>query len=206
MHLYYAPGTISIAVAIALYEADIPFEPRRVDFRNAEQTKPDYLAVNPKGRVPTLDVEGQRLTETGALLEYIATLKPAAHLVPTDPLDAAHMRSVMFFLASTMHVNHAHKLRATRWADLPESHADMEAKVSETMMQSARYVQGHCLRGDFVTGAKLSIADPYLFIVCDWLEGDGVDLAEVPVVADFIERMRDRPSVRKAIENRMLRP
>lgn len=204
MRLFYAPNTISIAAVLTLYEADCDFEPVRVDFRHAEQTKAPYLAINPKGRVPTLEVNGQLLTETGALLDYIAVCTPDAQLVPPDPLDAAHMRSVMYYLASTMHVNHAHKMRGHRWADKPESHADMTAKVPQTMADSARYIENHGLRGDFVTGARVSLADPYLFVVCSWLEGDGVPLSGFPKISAFMERMCARPSVMRAVENGML--
>ena len=94
--LFYAPGTISIAVALGLQEANLPYEPIRIDFSSAEQTKPDYLAINPKGRVPALGTsEGHVLTETGALLDYIAALAPKAQLIPQDIETAAHMRSVM---------------------------------------------------------------------------------------------------------------
>jgi glutathione S-transferase len=204
MRLYYAPNTISIAVAIALDEAGLGYEPVFVNFREAEQTKPAYLALNPKGRVPTLETGGHLLTETGAILEYIAAIAPEANLVPGDPLEAAHVRSVMYYLASTMHVNHAHRLRGSRWADRPESHADMTAKVPETMARSARFVEQSCLRGDYVIGDRLTIADPYLFAVCNWLEGDGVTLGKFPAVAAFLDRMRSRHSVQKAINAGML--
>ena len=111
MQLFYAQNTISMSVAIALREAGLEHELTRVDFTKAEQTSNAYLAKNPKGRVPTLIVGDKALTETGALLEYIAALVPEKKLVPTDPLQAFKMRSVMFYLASTMHVNHAHKMR-----------------------------------------------------------------------------------------------
>ncbi|WP_227270021.1 glutathione S-transferase family protein [Roseobacter weihaiensis] len=204
MRLYYAPGTISVAVAIALHEAGLEFEPVLVSFKEAAQTKPDFLAVNPKGRVPTLEISGTYLTETGALLDYIAAIAPDAGLVPADPLEAAHMRSVMYYLASTMHVNHAHGRRGSRWADAPESHADMAAKVPHTMAESARYVQNHCLRGPFVMGAGFSIADPYLFMLCSWLTGDGVELADFPRIAAYLERMRARASVRAVTDQGML--
>lgn len=204
MRLYYAPGTISVAVAITLHEAGLNTELNRLDFREGEQNKPNYLAINPKGRVPTLVVDGHHLTETGALLDYIAALNPEAELIPEAPLDAAHMRGVMYYLASTMHVNHAHRMRGHRWADKPESHADMTTKVAETMSASAEYVQSHCLRGDYVLGNRFSIADPYLFVVCNWLEGDGVDLADFPVVSAYLDRMRQRPSVQAVIAEGML--
>lgn len=205
MKLYYAPGTISIAVAIALEEAGLSYEAVRVDFATAEQTKAPYLELNPKGRVPSLVLEGgQVLTETGALLDYIAALKPAAALVPAQADVAAHARGVMYYLASTMHVAHAHKMRGTRWADRPESHADMTAKVPQTMAACAAYVEENALLGDFVAGDSLSLADPYLYIVCNWLEGDGVPQADYPRIAAFMQRMAERPSVKAMRERGML--
>ena len=205
LKLYCAPGTISIAVAITLEEAGLAYEPRIVDFKAAEQTKPDYLAVNPKGRVPTLELpDGTRLTETGAVLEYIAACAPQAGLVPQGSLDAARMRSVMYYLASTMHVNHAHKMRGSRWAERADSFADMAAKVPQTMTASAAFVESHCLAGDFVLGDRFSIADPYLFVVCNWLEGDGVVLADFPRIKAFLARMRSRPALRAVIEKGLL--
>jgi len=72
MKLYYARGTIAIAVAIALHEAGLEFEPVRLDFKAGEQTRPDYHAINPKGRVPALVTDSGILTETAAILDHIA--------------------------------------------------------------------------------------------------------------------------------------
>lgn len=196
MHLYYAPGTISIAVAITLEEAGLDYTTTKVSFADAEQTKAPYLAKNPKGRVPTLEVQGQMLTETGALLDYIAASAPQAGLVPANPLDAVHMRSVMYYLASTMHINHAHKMRGSRWADQQSSFDDMKAKVPQTMAASARYIEDHALKGPFVMGDTLSLADPYLFVVCNWLKGDQVDPADYPRISAFMTAMEARASVK----------
>ncbi len=197
MHtLYYAKGTIAIAVALTLEEAGLPYTPVRVDFASAAQTKPEYLALNPKGRVPALVTEGGTvLTETGALLEYVAALAPQADLVPLNAEAAAHMRAVMYYLASTMHVAHAHKMRGSRWADKQESFDDMTAKVPQTVAACARHIEDNCLQGDFVLGDSFSLADPYLFTVGQWLEGDGVNPADYPRIAAFLARMEARPSV-----------
>lgn len=196
MRLFYAKGTISIAVAIALREAGLDWEAVQVDFANAEQTKPEYRAINPKGRVPALDVgNGRILTETGALLEYVAARAPAAELIPDDPIEAAHMRGVMYYLASTMHVNHAHKMRGARWAEKQASWDDMKAKVPQNMTESAAFVEAECLRGDYVTGARFTIGDAYLFVVCNWLELDGVAVTQFPRITAFLKRMETRESV-----------
>ena len=203
--LYYAPGTISVAVAMALEEATLAHEVTRLDFKSGEQTGEAYLAINPKGRVPTLITpSGVHLTETGALLEYIATLAPNAQLVPHNAEAAAHMRGIMYYLASTAHVAHAHKMRGSRWADRQESFDDMKAKVPQTMAACAAYLEENALQGDYVTGERLSIADPYLHVVCCWLEGDGVPVSDYPRLAAFMERMETRGTVKSVRQKGML--
>jgi glutathione S-transferase len=197
MKLYYAKGTIAVAVAITLHEAGLEFEPVRLDFKAGEQRQPDYHAINPKGRVPALVTERGILTETGAILDYIADLAPAAGLRPADPFEAARMREAMYYLASTMHVNHAHRARGSRWADEETSFADMRAKAVQTMTESARHVETQMLRGPFVLGETFSLADPYLWVACSWLEGDGV------AVADF-EAMAARASVAQVVADGMI--
>jgi len=204
MQLYYAPGTISIAVAIALKEAGIEHETIKVDFAKNEQASSGYAQINPKGRVPALVVDGGILTETGALLEYVADQAPQANLRPTDPVMAARMREVMFYLASTMHVAHAHKLRGHRWADKPASHKDMTAKVPQTMSDCCAYISAKGLRGPFVLGDEVSLTDCYLYVVCTWLAGDGVTLDGFPKIKAFMAAMEQRDSVRAVYAAGML--
>lgn len=195
MQLYYAKGTIAAAAAITLAEAGIDFEPVPVNFAEAEQTKPGYHRINPKGRVPALVAEQGILTETGAILDYVAALAPAAGLIPADPFSAARMREVMYYLASTAHVNHAHKMRGHRWSDDPAAHVSMTAKVQENMTACAAHIEASALAGPFVLGDAVSLADPYLYTVTQWLPGDGVDLAACPRLSAFNERFGARPSV-----------
>ncbi|WP_324752863.1 glutathione S-transferase family protein [Roseovarius sp. Pro17] len=195
MKLFYAPGTVSIAVVIALHEAGIAFETHKVSFKDAEQTKPAYHKVNPKGRVPALEVDGVILTETGAILDYIAAVTPDAGLMPDVPIDAARVRGVIHYLASTMQVNHAHGPRASRWATEASSHADMRAQVQTNMTASATFIEEHCLTGPFVMGEHVTVADAHLFVMCLWLKGDGVDVSAFPRITTFLKAMEARPSV-----------
>ena len=196
MRLFYAPNTISVATALALEETGQAYEPVLVDMAKGAQHSPEFLAVNPKGRVPALDFDGAIHTETGALLELVAP-----ELMPTDPLQAAHVRAVMYYLASTMHVNHAHSRRGHRWADKAESLADMTAKVPQTMAASADYVEAECLKGPFVSGEHITVADLYLFTVCRWLPGDGVDMSGYRKINSFMAKMEERASV-KAVRDK----
>ena len=202
--LHYAPGTIAAAVAITLNEAQADYDRVRVDFSKGEQRGAAYLAINPKGRVPALETPQGILTECSAILDFIAATHPKAGLVPDDPFEAARMRSVMTYLASTMHVNHAHGMRGARWADDEASWADMKRKVPQTMAESAAYVEDHGMTGPFALGDRFSLADPYLFLVSTWLPGDGVDIARYPKLAAFNASMWERPSVRIALSDGIL--
>ncbi|MEP1354374.1 MAG: glutathione S-transferase family protein [Tateyamaria sp.] len=202
MQLYFATGTISIAVAVALNEAGVSYDTHQLNFAAGEQRGDGYAAINPKGRVPALEVGDTILTETGAILDYVATLAPG--LMPTDPVAAAQARGIMYYLASTMHVAHAHGRRANRWADQEASWADMIAKVPQTMTECTAFVEAECLTGPFIFGDTLCVADAYLFVVCSWLTGDGVDLAPFPKVRAFLAAMEERPSVQAVRANGML--
>ena len=108
--LYFAPGSSSMAVHIALHEIGIPFEGKPMSFKN-DLRKPDYLALNPEGKVPTLVVDGRPLTEVAAILYYLAKRFPEAELLPRDDLEAdAQALSWMSFIASTLHPARRHGL------------------------------------------------------------------------------------------------
>ncbi|MCY3985022.1 MAG: glutathione S-transferase family protein [Roseovarius sp.] len=197
MKVYLAPKTVSIATAILLEETGLPYEPVMLDFSKGEQMQSAYHAINPKGRVPALVLENGILTETGAILEFIAAQVPDMGLVPSDPWKSAQMRAVMYYLASTFHVNHAHKMRGSRWANLKSSMEDMTSKVPETMRESCGYIEENCKMSPFVTGSDMSVADPWLFTVCTWLKGDDVDIRDFPSLAAHYDMMMSRPSTEK---------
>lgn len=194
--LHFSPGSIAVVVAIALEEAGLEYEAVDVGFASGGQRSDAYLALNPKGRVPTLETDQGLLTETGAILEWIgATAAPG--LVPDDPFAAAKMRECMFYLASTMHVAHAHKLRGARWADQDASLRDMTAKVPETMTACCAHLEDTVPFAPFAMGEALTLADPYLFVITGWAPGDGVDLAAFPRLLAWYNKMSDRPSVQR---------
>ena len=193
--LYTAPGTCALASHIALEEAGAAYTAERLDFKNSQQTTPQYLAINPKGRVPALVTERGTLTETPAILAYIAQSFPEAKLVPQDAFAFAQVQSINSYLCSTVHVAHAHKMRGARWATEETSFADMKRKIPETMSACFALIERDMLKGPWVMGEQFTICDPYLYTISGWLEGDGVDLATLPKVAAHRKRMSERPAV-----------
>lgn len=198
--LYYAPHTCSLASHIALEDAGAAYELRRISFKAAEQQSPSYVAINPKARVPALVTPRGVLTETPAMLAFIAQSFPDARLAPPDdPFAFAEIQSFNSYLCSTVHVAHAHRMRGYRWTDDPAAIAALQKKVPQSVTACFEMIEHHMLRGPWVMGDTYTIADPYLFTLAQWVESDGVDLARIPRVIEHRARMAERPNVKKAI-------
>jgi glutathione S-transferase len=200
LKLYYTPGACALASHIALQEAGAVYTAERIDFKTNQQNSPQYLAINPKGRVPALQTDRGILTETPAMLAFIAQSFPQAKLAPLDdPFEFAKVQAFNSYLCSTVHVAHAHRRRGYRWATEEASFADMKRKVPETVGASFALIERDMLRGPWVMGDTYTICDPYLFTLAQWLELDNVDLSPLPRVIDHRRRMAERPAVRQAL-------
>ncbi|TAI60057.1 glutathione S-transferase family protein [Bradyrhizobium sp. Leo170] len=201
LKLYYTPGSCALASHIALEEAGAPYTIERVDFKTNQQNSPEYLKVNPKGRVPALVTDHGVLTETPAVLAFIAQGFPKAKLAPLDDAFAfAQAQAFNSYLCSTVHVAHAHKMRGYRWAAEESSFADLKRMIPKTVGASFALIERDMLKGPWVMGEAFTICDIYLFTMAQWLEGDGVDLATLPKVVDHRNRTAARPAVKKVLD------
>ena len=202
MKLYFAPHTCALATHIALEEVGATYSTARIDFATNQQRSPDYLKVNPKGRVPALVTDRGVLTETPAMLAFVAQSFPAAGLAPLDdPFAFAEVQAFNSYLCSTLHIAHAHRMRGHRWVDPDDaaSIAAMQRKVPQSVTAGFEQIEHDMFKGPWVMGERYTICDPYLFTLAQWMEADGVDLARVPRVVDHRRRMSERPTVKKAI-------
>jgi glutathione S-transferase len=198
--LYYAPHTCSLASHIALKEAGAAYELKRLDIDKKEHHRQDYLAINAKARVPAMVTPRGVLTETPAMLAFIAQTYPAAKLAPIDdPFAFGEVQAFNSYLCSTVHVAHAHRMRGHRWVDDPAAIIAMQKKVPQSVGAAFDLIEHGFLRGPWVMGDAYTIADPYLFTLAQWIEADGVDPKRIPRVLDHRRRMLERPAVKKAI-------
>ncbi len=199
--LYYAPNTCALATHIALLDAGAEYELKRIDFSKSQQQSPEYLAINPKARVPAMVTPRGILTETPALLAFVAQSFPEAKLAPLDdPFAFAQLQEFNSYLCSTVHVAHAHRVRGYRWADDPAAIEAMKKKVPQSVGACFELIEREMLKGPWVMGDTYTIADPYLFTIAQWLEADGVDTSRLPRVMDHRSRMMERPNVKRALE------
>jgi glutathione S-transferase len=200
MKLYYWHGSCALASHIALEDAGADYAAERLDPKANQQNSPDYLAINPKGRVPALETSRGVVTETPAILAFIAQTFPGAKLAPLDDAFAfAQVQAFNSYICSTLHVAHAHGRRGSRWADEETSFADMRRKLPETMSACFSMVERTMFRGPWVMGERYTICDPYLFTVARWMEGDGVRASDFPKIEDHMKRMAERPAVKRVL-------
>src|SRR5208282_1450245 len=154
--LFYAVNTCSLASHIALEEAGATYTTVRLSFANNEQRGSEYLAINPKGRVPAMVTDRGILTETPAMLAYIAQSFPEARLAPLDdPFAFAQVQAFNSYLCSTVHVAHAHRMRGERWADDPAAIAAiaaMQRKVPQSVGACFELIERDTLKGTWVMG------------------------------------------------------
>lgn len=200
LKLYTHLGTIGLACEIALEEAGAPYEAHRMNFAENEQRAEAYLAINPKSRAPSLETDQGVITETPAILGYIARSFPAAKLAPEgDAFAMAQLESFMAYLCAWVHPAAAHRHRGYRWADDPAAIADMRRKAPEVFGEAMRLIDTKLFRGPWAMGDQFTVADPYLYVVTGWIPRDGLDMADYPRLADHFARMGERPAVRTVL-------
>ena len=200
MKLFYAPNACSLASHITLEEAGADYELVLVDFKADAQLGAEYLAVNPKAKVPALATDKGVLTETPALLAYIAQTHPQAKLAPLDdPFAFARLQGFNDYISSTLHVAYAHIFRGKRWADSDAAVSEMAAKGPSVVAKCFELVETQMFQGPWVLGEAYSVADPYIFVMSRWTTRTDIDLARFPRLAAHQQRMLQRPAVQRAL-------
>jgi glutathione S-transferase len=142
------------------------------------------------------------LTETPAILVFIAQTFPGAHLAPLDDAFVlAQVQAFNSYLCSTVHVAHAHRVRGYRWVDAEDAAAivAMQKKVPQSVAQCFDLIEREMFAGPWVMGTSYTICDPYLFTLARWMEADGVDSSRFSKVHDHLRRMSDRPAVKRVL-------
>ena len=208
LKLFYSPNACSLGSHIALAEAGADYQAVRLDLKAGDQRKPDYLALNPKGRVPALATGDGIITENPAILNWIAESFPKARLKPDDAFAYAQMQSFNLYLASTVHVTFAHLFRTERWADSDSARSEVKAKVPSSLASQWTLIENRLADGrTWVCGDQYTVADPYLHVFSRWLERDGAGgSAAMPLTRAHRARMQERPAVKAVLAEEGLAP
>ena len=205
--LYYSPGACSLAPHIALEETGADFETQRVAIAEGDNSKPDYLAVNPHGFVPALEVDGEVITENVAVLTYIASRFPEARLLPFErPLALARALSQMAFLSSSVHIAYAQVWRPHRFTPDESVHPQIVAGGRDRILLFYGEIDERLAGSDWLAGDEMTLADPYVLVFFRWGNRIGLDMSAWPNWAAHSRRMLDRQAVQRALAREDLTP
>lgn len=195
MKLYYSPGACSLSPHILAHEAGITLDLVKVDIAAKQtETGADFLKINPKGYIPTLELDdGTVLTEGVAIDLYLSSLKPEAKLTPQQ----GSPEFLKFFEQMLFITTELHKGMGGLFAPLPEEAKEMMKKKLRTRLAfAAEQLKGK----EYLFGNSFTAADAYLFTILNWAPKVNVDLTEWPAFAEFQARIAARPSVQEAME------
>jgi glutathione S-transferase len=198
--LYYSPGACSMAAHIILEEIGVPFEARRVTIAKGEHRTPEYLAINPHGRVPAL-VDGDFvLTESPAILAYLGRKHPEAGVLDLDN-HARHGRTqqLLNFFSSRVHIAFAQIWRSERFADSEGCRAEVQAAGRRAVETYFDELETLVPDGAWLVGGRFSIADPYMLVFYRWGMWIGLDMSRYGRWTAHKEAMLSRPAVQRAL-------
>jgi glutathione S-transferase len=193
MKLYYAPGACSQAAHILLHETGLEHSSEAIDVRNKKRADgSDYFDVNPKGAVPALELDGEVLTENGAILQYIGDKAGDEALLPASGMPRYRVIEWLSHLGSDVHKSFSPLFN-------PASSDEVKASARELVAKRLDFLESR-MDGDYLSGNKMSVADPYLFAMLGWTKNVGIDLARWPRLTAFRNRMAQREAVQAVLK------
>lgn len=202
LRVFYAPGTCSRAVLIALEEAQATYDAQLLVYMHGEHRSDDYLALNPNGKTPLLLVDKQPIHETSAILLYLAHAFPDAGLLPLGrgTVNDAQTVAELIWCSSELHPN-VFRIRIPQYfCDHPDGRLRQKEMAMESMHSKFAMIENRLSTAPWFLGEAWSVIDAYLFWVWFRLDGTGFNLNPYPACADHYNRIQTRPSVIDAMK------
>jgi glutathione S-transferase len=196
MKLYYFSGACSLSPHIVLLEAGLPFTLVKVDSKTKKtEGGADYLAINSKGAVPSLQLDdGRVLTEGPAVVQYLADLKPDSWLAPrAGSFERYQLMEILNYLTSEVHKTFSPLFN-------PASSAEVKEAAVTNLAKRFDWLSGFLGKKNFLLGNTFTVADAYMFTLLNWTHFVKMDLGKWPVLAAFQARVAQRPKVQEAMK------
>jgi glutathione S-transferase len=196
MKLYYSPGACSLSPHIVLREAGLSFDIEKVDLRSKKtESGNDFNAINPKGMVPTLQLDdGSILTEGPAIVQYLADKAPQSKLAPANgTLERYRLQELLNFISTELHKGFTPLFN-------PAYPEDAKKIVVENLAKRFDHLNAYLEKGPYLTGEQFTVADAYLFTVLGWTAYVKIDLGKWPVLKAYHERVAGRANVQAALK------
>jgi glutathione S-transferase len=197
--LYYAPGACSTASHIGLEESGAKYDSQALSFAKNEQKTPEYLKINPRGRVPALVTDQGPIVENTAILDYVAATR-APQLMPADALQRARAISLMAWFSNNVHPAFTHINRPERFASDASTHENLKATGRDNFFAALKEIDGLLAGKQWIMGDQFTVVDGYALVFYGWGKRIGLPMAELANYTSWKDRMLARPAVRRVLE------
>ncbi|WP_421999869.1 glutathione S-transferase family protein [Reyranella sp.] len=199
LKLYYAPGACSTASHIALEESGAKYDSQALSFAKSEQRTPEYLKINPRGRVPALAIDDGTIVENTAILDFVAA-KYAPQLMPSDPVQRARAISLMAWFSNNVHPAFTHIARPERFATDTAVFDHLKSVGRDNFFNALKEIDGMLAGKEWILGDKFSVVDGYALVFYGWGKRIGLPVEELKNYTAWKDRMLARPAVRRVLE------
>ena len=199
--LFAAPGSCARVTMTALEHIGLPFEYRLIRMMTGEHKSPDYLAINPKGKVPALEVDNEVLTENVAILTYLSRRYPEAGLLPTadDEMTATRQLADLCYCSATLHPIVTRIKRPNFFAETEDARQQVRKLAIEAMRPNFDLIENRLSAGSWWYGEQWSVVDAYIYWV--WFRSTDAQFPrdEYANLNDFAERMGEQNAIKKML-------
>ena len=200
LKLYFSPGVCSMASHIGLEELGVPYEKQPTHLPKGEHKTEAYLKVNPRGKVPALEVDGKVLTENTAILTYLAKRFPEKNMIPKDPFEEARCISTMAWFSNSVHPPFTHTVRPERFAEAEAAQASVKETGKKTFWSQVSEIDSMLQGKQWIMGDQFTVADGYALVFYGWGVRAGLPMNDLKSYTAWKDRMVKRPAVRKVLE------
>ena len=195
MKLFYSPGACSIAAHIALEETKTKFDVVRIVIAEGQHRQSEFLAINPEGRLPTLSVDNEIITELMAILLFVHQRFPEANLMPRDALQFGRAASLMSFLATNVHIAFAGIWRAERFTNDQTHVAGLASQARDNLLKYFAAIEARLPEQGWFIANNFSLADINLIPFYRFGWSIGLDMETYPRFTRLVANASERTSV-----------
>jgi glutathione S-transferase len=200
LKLYYSPAAVSLVTHIALEETGLDYQRQEVALREGEHLRAAYRRIHPLSRLPALEIgEGIVLTETPALLWYLAELVPERELMPTEGLARARANEWLSLFTSAVHVSFISFFRPSRYTDDTAAQSALESDGKGRFMSLLSHVETRLPESGFLLGDRYTLCDANAAIFFMWARHFGLPIERLPRYARLFRDVMARPAVQRAL-------